>query len=552
MPLLTSDRQSDDVVRTTAASSRRGRVWKTPIRPDAAHRGRIWRTPARPDAAHRGRVWRSPVLPSATLDDRAVMSPDVVSPWPAARRGRVWRSPLRPGATWSRTGAAVAVVVALLIAAGGGIVAQLDDFAPDAASTPVAAIDPVVTDSADAVSLGTVADQIGASALWAQGITGAGVNVAVIDTGVAPVPALQDVVVAAVDFTPDVVDPTRRFSDGNGHGTHLAGIIAGNDRATGFTGIAPGAGIVSVKVADREGTVTPSSVITGIDWVIAHADELDIRVINLALDTNDGSDYRTSALAAAVERAWAAGIVVVTAAGNDGPEVAGLSLPASDPFVIAVAGLDTDDSGAFVTPDWASRGDDARHPDIAAPGAHIVSLRAPSSIADLEHPEGYVDELLFKGTGSSQAAAVASGGIALMLEAQPELTPDQVKAALGASAQAVDADPARVGAGSLRVDLAIDSVIDVPAQQWSPADQTATVPHLQGAFATPAGRRGLVARGLVRRGLVARGLVARGLVGRGLVSAWAGSAWAGSAWAGPCVGWFGVGWFGVGWYGVGW
>ena len=442
------------------------------------------------------------------------------------------------------------MIVALIIAAGGGIVTQLDDFPSDAAATPIDAIDPVVTESSDAVTLRTVAEQVGATALWDQGITGAGVNVAVIDTGVAPVPALQDAVVAAVDITPEVVDPSRRFSDGNGHGTHLAGIIAGNDEATGFTGIAPGAGIVSVKVADSEGTVTPSSVITGIDWVIAHAGELDIRIINLALDTNDATDYRTSTLAAAAERAWAAGIVVVTAAGNDGPDVPGLSLPASDPFVIAVAGLEADDSGAFVTPSWASRGDDARHPDLAAPGAHVVSLRAPGSIADVEHPEGYVDELLFKGTGSSQSAAVVSGSIALLLEARPQLTPDDVKAALAATASPVDADPASVGAGSLRIDLALDSSAAVRVQTWEPADQTATVPHLQGAVTTPAGSAwaGSAWAGSAWAGSAWAGSAWAGSAWAG--SAWAGSAWAGSAWAGSA--WAGSAWAGSAWAGSAW
>ena len=363
--------------------------------------------------------------------------------------------------------------------------------------------------------------QVGADALWAQGITGAGVNVAVIDTGVAPVAGLDGAVVAAVDVSVEYDDPARRHVDGNGHGTHLAGIIAGRDASTGFTGIAPGAGIVSVKVAGRDGAVTPESVITGIDWVVAHADQLDIRVINLALDTNDASHYRTSALAAAVERAWAAGIVVVTAAGNDGQSSAGLSLPASDPFVIAVAGLEAG-HGGLAAPEWASIGDGVRDPDLAAPGAHIMSLRAPGSVADVDHPEGYVNEQLFKGTGSSQSAAVVAGLAALMLEVRPELSPDEVKAALVASSVPVAGGASVVGAGAVRVDRARGADVDGAAQTWAPAAPASEVSGVAGAMtlANPAG------------------------------SSWTGSSWTGSSWTGSS--WTGSSWTGSSWTGSSW
>ena len=314
----------------------------------------------------RGRVWKSPTVPDRT---------------PKARRGRAWKAPVRSSAAERRAprGAGlVGVATAGLILMGAVAISNLDDGpAPDA---------PVVN-AAD-LPLGSMyhlVDQVGVRDLWQRGITGAGVNVALIDTGVAPVDALADQVVATVDLSSEQGDPADAFVDNFGHGTHLAGIIAGRDpgadptvaadRPDWFLGVAPDAGVVSVKVAGRDGSVSPGSLLTGIDWVVDHADELDIGVITLALDTDTGASYRADPVAAALERAWDAGIVVVTAAGNGGAESGGLGSPAHDPFVIAVAGVEAAADG-FVVPDWASRGDDSRRPDIAAPGSHIVSLRA--------------------------------------------------------------------------------------------------------------------------------------------------------------------------------
>ena len=279
-----------------------------------------------------------------------------------------------------------------------------------------------------------VAEQVGASQLWQQGITGEGVTVAVIDTGVAPVAALSETVIATADFSIEGDDPATTGIDGHGHGTHLSGIIAGRTpgsdlsalAAGDFVGIAPDAKIASIKVAGRSGDVTAQSVIAGIDWAIGNAERLDIRVLTLALDTGFEGSYEFDPIAAAVERAWAAGIVVVTAAGNEGIDADGLGSPAHDPYVIAVGGVEATSTG-MVVPSWASVGDGVRHPDLAAPGAHIASLRSPGSDADLLHPEGYVDEQRFLGSGSSQSAAVGSGVVALLLEARPELTPDQIK-----------------------------------------------------------------------------------------------------------------------------
>ena len=168
--------------------------------------------------------------------------------------------------------------------------------------------------------MASVVDQIGARDLWDAGITGAGVNVAIIDTGIAPVPALTSPgkVVAAIDFSAERNDPALAGRDGYGHGTHLAGIIAGRDGD--FLGVAPDAGIVSIKVAGRDGAVSQDRMVDAVDWVVANADALDIDVLTIAFDSGLGTSHATDPLAAALDRAWDAGIVVVTAAGNRGAD----------------------------------------------------------------------------------------------------------------------------------------------------------------------------------------------------------------------------------------
>jgi serine protease AprX len=431
------------------------------------------------------------------------------------RGGRVWRAPV-PGRY------AAGLLTAALIAGGAATIVRLDDGPP------------AVPESVPG-SMHAVVDQIGARDLWQRGITGAGVNVAVIDTGVAPVAALATPgkVIAAVDLSSEHADQSVAAVDTYGHGTHMAGIIAGRDpdadpalaeqHPDWFLGVAPDAGIVSVKVAGRDGGVDPAQVIAGIDWVVANAERLDVDVITVAFDSGLRSAYQSDPLAAAVERAWDAGIVVVAAAGNDGLESQALSSPAHDPYVIAVGGVEATGDG-FLVPEWASAGDGVRNPDLAAPGAHIRSLRAPGSTADLEHPEGFVDEQLFLGSGSSQAAAVAAGAVALMLSADPSLTPDQVKQALTSSAaDLADAPVEQVGAGIIDVDAAVRVTPGSLEQTWQRARGAAVPAAYLAHFDAPDAWTG---------------------------SSWMGSSWMGSSWMGSS--WMGSSWMGSSWMGSSW
>jgi serine protease AprX len=380
-------------------------------------------------------------------------------------------------------------------------------------------------------SLRRVSAQIGARDLHEQGINGAGVTVAVVDTGIAPVSAFGDPgkVAAVVDLTPEASMPSLRHRDGFGHGTHMAGIVAGRTDAGvdgGFAGIAPGAGLVSVKVGDRHGAVDVSQVIDAIGRVVAHREELGIRVLSLSYGTDSEQPYEVDPLAAAVERAWQAGVVVVVAAGNAGPGAPRLDNPASDPFVIAVGGAELGADGWAPLAD-TSAGDGLRDPDVAAPGRSIESLRAPGSRADRLHPEGYVDGLRFKGTGSSQAAAVVAGAVALLLEARPSLTPDEVKSLLRSTAHPLGHER-RLGRGL--IDVAAAAVAPMPpdsAQPWAPSNGS-------GSLEASRGSRHVIVDGQVLVGEVT----------------WTGTSWVGRSWNG--AGWNGAGWNGAGWNGAGW
>jgi serine protease AprX len=261
--------------------------------------------------------------------------------------------------------------------------------------------------------------------------TGKGVTIALIDTGVAPVPGLTTGnVVYGPDLSLDSQDPAKRYTDGFGHGTHLAGLIS--SKSSGLTGLAPGAKLLSVKVGASTGAVDVSQVLAAIDWTVAHKNDdpaNPVRVMVLAYGTDGAQKYDIDPLCAAVENAWRAGITVVVAGGNDGNS-AHLLTPATDKYVLSVGAMDqngttswSDDKVASFT----SIGDTTRKVDILSPGRSLVSLRAPGSYVDVNYPAARIGTSYFLGSGSSQAAAVAGAVVADLLELFPKLTPDQIK-----------------------------------------------------------------------------------------------------------------------------
>jgi serine protease AprX len=337
----------------------------------------------------------------------------------------------------------------------------------------------------DPGSLYTIENAIGARSVWAQQdgshrqITGQGVGIALLDSGVSPVAGLDGA--GKLTYGPDLsIEGNGPLIDQDtfGHGTHLAGIIAAHDTATLTAtsiprldpnlqlGVAPDASLEAIKLATTDGSTDVSQVIAALDWLAQHpttADGTRIRVINLSFGTDSVQPYQADPLAAAAENAWKHGIVVVVSGGNEGYQAGRLTDPAIDPYVLAVGASDPNNtvsgwSSPYVA-SFSSSGTSARHVDLLAPGRSIVSLRDPGSYIDTNDPEGRVASdttgRLFRGSGTSQAAAVVSGAVALLLQAYPNLTPDQVKYLLTRSARPVSASPIYAGAGELDIAAAL-------------------------------------------------------------------------------------------------
>jgi serine protease AprX len=291
-------------------------------------------------------------------------------------------------------------------------------------------------------------DSVQAPKAWSTA-TGKGVGVAVVDTGIAG--TLPDFRTSQSDSTSRVVATAstnpyaKSDNDSYGHGTHVAGIIAGNggnrpssDPLDGdYVGVAPNANLISVKVADEKGDATVLDAIYGLQFVVDYKSTYNIRVVNLSLESSDPQSYKTDPLDAAAEAAWFNGIVVVVAAGNRGTDGDAVSYaPGNDPYVISVGGVD--DQGTKNTLDdsiasWSSRGttqDGFAKPDVLAPGAHIVSDLAPNSAFTTLCPSCIVSGQYIRAGGTSMAAPMVSGAVADMLQVRPNLTPNQVKAAI--------------------------------------------------------------------------------------------------------------------------
>jgi serine protease AprX len=348
-------------------------------------------------------------------------------------------------------------------------------------------------------SLLSVTKVSGARDLWRAGYTGEGIDVALIDSGVAPVPGLDGpgTIVNGADLSFDAPSDALRHLDAFGHGTHLAGIIAGRDGSVergaefqnreDFLGMAPGARILNVKVAAVNGVTDVSQVIAAIDWVVRHrnTDGLNVQVLALAFGTDSGQDYRVDPLAFAAEEAWHAGITVVVSAGNAGTADGRLTDPATDPYLIAVGA--NDPNGTYpanddTVPAWSSTGDAARSPDLVAPGVSIASLRDPGSWVDAAFPQARVGDRFFRGSGTSQAAAVVAGAAALLEQQRPGLTPDQTKALLVSTAWRLpEADPRAQGAGELDLRSAMKAATPAVEQTWPRSDGSGSLESSRGS-----------------------------------------------------------------------
>ena len=452
--------------------------------------------------------------------------------------------------------------------------------------------------TAEPGDLTNIAALTGATTFWRNGYSGQGVDVALLDSGVLPVEGLTsgNKLVLGPDLSFESQLPGLAHLDTFGHGTHLAGIIAGRDAGTSpstyssdnthFLGIAPGARIVSLKLADAHGQTDVSQVIAAIDWVVQHAHDpgLNIRVLNLSFGTDSAQDYRLDPLAHAAEVAWNRGVVVVVSAGNGDGTKLGLSDPAYDPAVLAVGAQDTrgtadrsDDS----VPVFSQRGAELlglRAPDLIAPGVSVVSLRAPGSFVDASYgATGWVGDRFFRGSGTSQSAAVVSGGAALLLSQRPGLNPDQVKDILRRSAKPI-AGTSTDGQGAGALDLAAAYSVNgrtvaaakvyagggsltAARGRFTASHNGVTVVGEQDIFGRAADTAALAAAeasaaawaggsyaGATWAGGGWQGAPADGATWTG--ATWAGATWAGATWAGSS--WTGATWAGATWAGSGW
>jgi subtilisin family serine protease len=411
---------------------------------------------------------------------------------------------------------------------------------------------------------------------WGAHYYGQGVDVALIDTGVVPVEGLTvpGKVINGPDLSFDSQNPDLRYLDGYGHGTNMAGIIAGRDSTakpnygdkSKFVGVAPEARIINVKVAAGDGSADVSQVIAAIDWVVQHRNEngMNIRVINLSFGTASTQDYRLDPLAYAAEVAWRKGIVVVAAVGNDGSGTQRLNDPAMDPFVIGVAATDpvgNEDVSNDVVTSFSNSGNGTRNPDVAVPGKSVISLRSPGSKLDKAYPNAVIGTRFFRGSGTSQATAVVSGLVALMLSQRPDLTPDQVKYLLTQNAKAFSsATPVRRGAGTPLSDQIRGDATPAQtaaAQGYAYGTGTGSLEQARGGEHVSDHGTDLVGEqdifghawdGSTWSGSTWAGSTWSGGDWNG--STWAGSTWSGSTWAGSA--WAGSTWSGSTWAGSTW
>lgn len=412
------------------------------------------------------------------------------------------------------------------------------------------------------VSLATAGAAIGADQLHAKGVDGSGVGIAVIDTGMVPVLGLTTPgkVVNGPDLSFESQSDDLRYLDGYGHGTHMAGIIAGNDGSAGsFRGVAPGARLINMRVGTHDGAVDVSQVLAAIDWIIQHKNDpgMNIRVLNLSYGTDSVQDPKLDPLAFAVEAAWRNGITVVTGGGNDGSSRPMLVDPAFNPYVIAAGAADIHNTVSglddTVAP-FSSLGSSSRSVDFVAPGVSLASLRDPGSTIDVEHPGAVVSERFFRGSGTSQAAAVTSGAVALLLQSRPNLTPDQVKALLRSTATPLlNASSRAQGAGRINVASAASALVPLGAtQSWTRAQGTGSLEKARGTSHVADNGVELVGEqdifGKPWKGSVWAPAALAG-------TAWTGGRWNGTDWTGTCwcsTSWSGTSWTGRTWIGTSW
>ncbi len=300
---------------------------------------------------------------------------------------------------------------------------ELAKIAPDSRLTldaPMGIIEPIEEEVS--VKLNTATPTVRANQMWEKGFTGQGVGVAVVDTGIAPHPDIADRIIAFKDF----VNGRQEPYDDQGHGTHVAGTVAGDGTLSDghFAGAAPQANLIGVKVLSGSGRGSLSDIIKGVQWVVQNKDRYNIKVMNLSLGGRVSQGYADDPMAQAIQAASAAGIVPAVAAGNSGSRAQTINTPAHAPKALTV-GADDDRRTVSISDDqvayFSSRGptpiDGLTKPDVIAPGVAITAADNDSS--------GYKTL-----SGTSMATPMTAGVAALLVQAHPNASPDEIKQAL--------------------------------------------------------------------------------------------------------------------------
>ncbi len=316
-------------------------------------------------------------------------------------------------------------------------------------------------------------------------LQGQGIGVAVVDSGINPNGDLYTAMgvnrqVANVRFNSD---SNQNPSDGYGHGTHVSSIVGGDGSESGgkYIGVAPMVNIINVKISNDNGSTDTSSVVQGLQWVLDNKVKYNIRVVNLSMNSTVAELYHTSPLDAAVEILWFNKIVVVVSAGNQGGGA--IYPPANDPFVITVGA--TDDKGTSSLSDdaianfsaYGTTSNGFKKPDLVAPGKNIIARLVNTNMGLAQaHPANVISGIYFKMSGTSVAAPVVSGAVALLLQDEPNLNPDQVKYRLMSTANKSWAgyNTTKAGAGCLDIYAAIIGTTTTPANTNIPVSNLLT------------------------------------------------------------------------------
>jgi len=332
-----------------------------------------------------------------------------------------------------------------------------------------------------------------ATTVWNEApayLQGQGVTVAVVDSGSVKNKDLGGRLIKSINLHPSYHDSADRY----GHGTFVATIIGGDGKHSNgrYIGVAPKTNIINVRVSDDQGMSTESVVVSGLQWIYENRDKYNIRAANLSLNSSVAQSYHTSPLCAAVEMLWFKGIVMVVSAGNNGTTT--LFPPANDPWVITVGAADDqgtvsldDDVVANFSAFGVAEGGLAK-PELVAPGRNVAALLGDNRRLGLgqDHQANRIGDHYFRMSGTSMAAPMVSAAVALLLQDEPNLTPDQVKFRLMASANRnwPGYDPLKGGAGYLDIYAAVHATTSERANAGIPPSQlvlTSLSPAIFGA-----------------------------------------------------------------------